>query len=86
MAKRARQWRDANPQAKGNMRDQATLQQLLVMANLEGINAELIRMGRSQSERLKQLNECAIAQLKTFADSSQKLQQTLQSQPKDELE
>jgi KilA-N domain len=59
----ARQWRDANPELDGNMRDHATIEQLLVLANLEGMNAELIHMGLPQGDRLKRLNEIAIRQM-----------------------
>lgn len=62
----AKQWRDANPQLEGNMRDYATVEQLLVLANIEGINAELIHMGLSQGDRLKRLNAIAIRQLQTL--------------------
>ena len=59
----AKQWRDANPKLEGNMRDYAGVEQLLVLANIEGMNAELIHMGLSQGERLKRLNEIAIRQM-----------------------
>jgi len=59
----AKQWRDANPAQDGNMREYASVEQLLVLANIEGMNAELIRMGLSQGERLIRLNEIAIRQL-----------------------
>jgi len=62
----AKQWRDKNPDFKGNIRDYATLEQLLVLANLESLNAEFIRMGLSQNERLKKLNQIAIEQLKSL--------------------
>ncbi len=62
----AKQWRDANPQLDGNMRDYATIEQLLVLANIEGMNAELIHMGLMQGDRLKRLNEIAIRQLQTL--------------------
>lgn len=62
----AKQWRDANPKLDGNMRDHATVEQLLVLANLEGMNAELIHMGLSQGERLKRLNEIAIRQMQVL--------------------
>ncbi len=62
----AKQWRDANPKLDGNMRDHAAIEQLLVLANLEGMNAELIHMGLPQSERLKRLNEIAIRQMQTL--------------------
>ena len=72
----ARQWRDANPDAKGNMRDHATLLQLIVLTNLESLNAELIRMGIAQGERLQQLNRSAIAQLQSLADKKLQLPQS----------
>ncbi len=50
--KTAKQWRDANPGNEGNIRDQATIEQLFVLANIESMNAEFIRMNLSQSERL----------------------------------
>jgi len=59
----ARQWRDANSTLDGNMRDYATVEQLLVLANIEGMNAELIHMGLSQGERLQRLNQIAIRQM-----------------------
>jgi len=66
----AKAWRDANPKLEGNMRDNATIEQLLVLANMEGINAELIRMGLSQGERIERLNEIAILQMKALVKSS----------------
>ena len=56
----------ANPRLDGNMRDHATIEQLLVLANLEGMNAELIHMGLPQGERLKRLNEIAIRQMQVL--------------------
>src|SRR3569833_3137208 len=64
--KTAKEWRDQNPAQEGNIRDQATIEQLLVLANIESMNAEFIRMAISQSERLLKLNEIAIAQLKAL--------------------
>jgi len=66
----AKQWRTQNPQAKGNIRDSATTEQLLVLANLEAINAELIRQGLSQDERVIRLNEAAITQMRSILASS----------------
>jgi len=66
----AKQWREANPELDGNMRDHAAIEQLLVLANLEGMNAELIQMGLSQGERLKRLNEIAIRQMQTLTAST----------------
>lgn len=79
----AKQWRDANPQLEGNMRDHATIEQLLVMANLESVNAELIRLGWAPGDRLKQLNKSAISQLKTLTAAAQKLQNAEIKKPKE---
>ena len=62
----AKEWKDANPNHDGNIREYASIKQLLVLANIEAMNAEFIRMGLSQSMRLKQLNEIAISQLKSL--------------------
>lgn len=62
----AKQWRESNAKFDGNMRDYATVEQLLVLANLESMNAELIHMGLSQGERLKRLNEIAIRQMRVL--------------------
>jgi len=62
----AKQWRKANPTLEGNMREYATVEQLLVLANIEGMNAEFIHMGLSQGDRLRRLNEIAIRQLQTL--------------------
>lgn len=61
--KTARQWRDQNPKEKGNIRDASTIEQLVVLSNLESINAMLIKQGLSQAERLLKLNEMAISQM-----------------------
>ena len=62
----AKQWRDANPKLVGNMREYATVEQLLVLANIEGMNAEFIHMGIVQGERLKRLNGIAIRQMQVL--------------------
>jgi hypothetical protein len=62
----AKQWRDANPKLIGNMREYATVEQLLVLANIEGMNAEFINMGLAQDERLKRLNGIAIRQMQVL--------------------
>ncbi|MBK8880040.1 MAG: KilA-N domain-containing protein [Haliscomenobacter sp.] len=62
----AKQWRDNNPTAQGNIRDDATIEQLVVLSNLESINAVLIHQGLSQAERLTQLNKIAITQMKSL--------------------
>jgi hypothetical protein len=62
----ARAWRDAHPEAEGNIRDHAPLEQLVVLTNLESLNAVFIRQGLPQPERLRKLNEIAISQMKTL--------------------
>jgi len=62
----AKQWRDNNPDKEGNIRDYATIEQLVVLSNLESINAVLIHQGISQTQRLKQLNKTAILQMKSL--------------------
>jgi hypothetical protein len=62
----AREWRDSNPGKEGNMRDHATLEQLLVLANIENMNAEFIHMELPQGDRLKRLNAIAIRQMQTL--------------------
>ena len=67
--KTARQWREENPGKEGNIRDYSTVEQLLVLANLESMNAEFIRMNLPQTERLKKFNQIAIQQLKSLTVS-----------------
>ena len=67
----AKQWRDANPNTEGNIRDAASIEQLVVLSNLESINAVLIHQGLQQSERLQQLNKIAITQMKSLVNSRQ---------------
>ncbi len=64
--KTAKQWKDENLTEKGNMRDGATLNQLLVLANLESYNAVLINQGKNQKERMKLLRQLALQQLQTL--------------------
>lgn len=66
----AQQWRDANPNSTGNIRDEATIEQLVVLSNMESINAVLIHNGLAQSERLIQLNKMAITQMKSLLQNS----------------
>ena len=72
----AKMWRDANPEAEGNLRDQASLRQLIVLINLESMNAELIKLGLSRPERAIRLNAMAISQLAKLSEED--LQQRLQ--------
>lgn len=67
----ARQWREANPEAEGNIRDAATIEQLVVLSNMESINSVLIRQGLTQPERLQQLNSIAITQMKSLLNNRQ---------------
>ena len=66
----AKEWRENNPDKTGNIRDYATLEQLVVLSNMESVNALLIRQGLSQSERLLQLNKVAITQMKSLLASN----------------
>ena len=65
----AKEWRDNNSDPKGNIRDYATLEQLVVLSNMESINALLIQQGLIQGERLIQLNKVAITQMKSLLES-----------------
>lgn len=73
----AKQWRSLNPKVSGNIRDNATIEQLIVLANLENLNAEYIRDGLSQSERLFRLNQVALYQLNTLLTNPPKSIETL---------
>lgn len=64
--KTALQWRTEYPNVEGNVRDMATIEQLVVLSNLESINAVLIHQGLTQSDRLVQLNKIAITQMKSL--------------------
>ena len=65
--KTAKEWRDENPERKGNIRDEATINQLLVLANLESYNALLISQEKSQQERMQLLRQLAQSQLHTLS-------------------
>ena len=69
----AKEWRDAHPKLDGNMRDHASIEQLLVLANMEGMNAELIHMGLPQADRLKRLNQIAIRQMQILTGTGSRL-------------
>lgn len=66
----ARQWRDAHPDSKGNLRDEATITELVVLGNLESMNAEFIRQGLSQSQRLLTLRNVASYQIKALQENA----------------
>jgi hypothetical protein len=65
----AKQWRDTNPDKKGNIRDYAVIEQLVVLSNMESINALLIQQGVPQNERLMQLNKVAVTQMKSLVEN-----------------
>ena len=62
----AKEWRDANPSLKGNIRDYATINELICLSNMENLNAVFIDQGLPQSQRLIQLNQIAIQQMKVL--------------------
>jgi len=62
----AKEWRENNPDKDGNIRDHAEIEQLVVLSNLESINALLVHQGMKQSDRLIQLNATAITQMKSL--------------------
>lgn len=66
----AKEWREKHPQKEGNVRDEATIEQLVVLSNMESMNALLIQQELSQAERLKQLNKVAISQMKSLVQSN----------------
>ena len=68
--KTAQQWRNENTGKEGNIRDYASLEQLVVLSNMESINAVLLHNGLGQSERLIQLNKMAITQMKSLLQNS----------------
>ena len=65
----AKQWREANPDLKGNIRDYATINELICLSNMENINAVLINDGVPQGERLIKLNQIAIQQMQVLEDN-----------------
>ena len=72
--KTANQWRDENPEQKGNIRDYASINELICLSNMENLNAVFIEQGISQSERLVKLNQIAIQQMRVLEnDGDRKL-------------
>ena len=65
----AKQWRDANPKLKGNIRDYATINELICLSNMENLNAVFIERGMPQCERLIQLNQIAIHQMSVLENN-----------------
>ena len=70
----AKQWRDENPKEKGNMRDYASIEQLVCLSNLENLNAVFIDEGFKQPERLQKLNAIAISQMKILSQTKTQLE------------
>ena len=68
----AKQWRDANPDKKGNIRDYATINELICLSNMENLNAVFIDQGLPQGERLIKLNQIAIQQMNVLEDNQGK--------------
>ena len=66
----AKQWRERNPDLSGNIRDHANIYQLIVLVNLESMNAEMIKQGLSQKNRLEYLKNMAIEQMRSLVDSA----------------
>ncbi|WP_367116542.1 KilA-N domain-containing protein [Desulfovibrio sp.] len=79
----AKQWRTQHPDATGNMRDHADIYQLIVLVNLESMNAELIKQGLPQNERLAYLNNMAIEQMRSLINSAavQRLNAAISGRP-----
>lgn len=71
----AKQWREAHPDLKGNLRDYATINELICLSNMENLNAVFIEQGMTQSERLVKLNQIAIHQMSVLenGDNDRKL-------------
>ncbi len=65
----AKQWRDLNSEKKGNIRDYATMNELICLSNMENLNAVFIDQGMSQGERLVKLNQIAIQQMRVLEDN-----------------
>ena len=70
--KTAREWREENPDLKGNIRDYASINQLICLSNMENLNAVFINEGLAQSERLEKLNKIAIQQMKVLENVDDK--------------
>lgn len=67
----AKQWREAHPDLKGNIRDYATINELICLSNMENLNAVFIKDGLSQRERLIKLNQIAIHQMQILQNNKQ---------------
>jgi len=65
----AKEWRVNNADKIGNVRDDATVEQLVILSNLESLNAEFVRLGWPQAKRLEKLNKIAISQMKSLLNN-----------------
>ena len=65
----AKEWRESNPELKGNMRDYADISQLVCLSNLENLNAVFINEGMDATERIEKLNAIAIEQMSILTES-----------------
>lgn len=70
--KTAKQWRDENPSLKGNIRDYASINELICLSNMENLNAVFIEQGMSQSARLIKLNQIAIQQMRVLENDGER--------------
>ncbi len=70
--KTARQWRDENPELKGNIRDYASINELICLSNMENLNAVFIDQGMSQPDRLVKLNQIAIQQMRVLENDGER--------------
>lgn len=68
----AKKWRDDNPNKSGNIRDYASIDELICLANLENLNSVFLNDGLNQAERLERLNKIAISQIKILSESNVK--------------
>ena len=68
----AKEWREKNPNLNGNMRDYASIDELICLANLENLNSVFINYGLTQAERLERLNKIAISQIKILSENNMK--------------
>lgn len=68
----AKDWREANPNLKGNIRDYATINELICLSNMENLNSVFIEQGLPQSERLMKLNQIAIQQMSVLENAGEK--------------
>ena len=73
----AKEWKENNPTFKGNIRDYATIEQLVVLSNLESLNSVLIQQGLTQEVRLIQLNQIAINQIQALVNHKKSLEKLI---------